>query len=1001
MKILGALLAVQKAMQLSQQVQSAIAEHDLAKCRGLIQAYLSGNRRSLMVTGLVIPQWLGIIDCLGHVSLHNEALAMAELAVQCAASVNAVDAYSIDALCALGIAQMECQQVTKALLTLEKAWDLLESSPLYNKPEFMLTVGCRLALVYAHLNQLDREQAILDKCHEIIVRTDYYNIDAEAALMIDVLYCHIYLIKNRYLDGSLVCEKVISIIHDRMLEDRPIYYKILVMNASIEKKLGHYIRYNKLISKAVQLAEENGDIQELLAYWNNLLDSYALLGKWEEMMLTLDHARTYLAQIGAAANSFNVCQMYMNVAAQLVNANMQDMANEICGHIEETFEGLLHNEELNQSRELLKLHFLRDYIRFHAGPPEEALHAMRTCQKKQEEVLGVDDVDTLQTRQLAINYLSIMGRYEEAFVEAEQVLKLRLESGQGNTVACGGTYQILAQLSYTLSRPEDAFLYAQKFFQLLDTHVYQIFSQFDEEAWKGFTAQYHDFLRKLIGWVIAESDGTGHAYWLDQSKMKALYSLVLKYKNILYDQEWRWKSRTYAVDQQTSLNEYYQLLKEKQSVIKSEQMLEHIRQKKRITQPLENKSTPAQLHPQSVDQLLGRLGLVTVIIDVVRYELNKDPAKPPENGYAAFVLTNSGIQLFDWGLKSDLEGIADDTLKYLLTYGAEQHIIDDHLALMRVMIDADSIVNQNTNLQRIVLNLDGGLLPQIPWQIVFPASNVFVVPTFTALEQSLSQESYATTQLVAFASPLTSNRESLVALRLTEPCLCSLKRSGKELREYTGSAATRETLISVVSPEVLHIAAHGAYSEKRNEFYMSCFFLTESGDMTQSDETAQGAVTILDIMQMDLRGTKLVVLESCDSAKGQYKEDEGVYDFIRAFFIAGAESVLSALWEASAFFSCVFIDQFYRAYFSDQNAQHAFAAAQKIVRQMKLDDIKDWYMSIKYEVEQLDNGAEICHEMEESIRQLVPDVEGCCFNKPVYWACYVLRTRSEFESALA
>lgn len=1006
MKVIIALKQVQRTKQLLQQVQSAIAEGNFDRCNGLIQEYLSDDRRSLMVTALVIPQWLAIIDCLNHVSLYHDALALAELAVQCTEMVNAIDEYAIIALCALGRTQMECQQETKALLTLEKAWDRLQRSPLYNNTGHMLTVGNELAYVCVRLNLLSRGQVILDKCRERVVKTDYYNKDIETALLIDMLYGHYCFVQNKYSDGTALCKKILSIIQAKKLEDSPVYYKALAMYGAFEKKLGHYVRYNELTLRAVTLAEERGDIQELQSYWNNLIDSYLLLGKWEQLLLTLNHTKTYLAKIGRAANSFNVCQMYMNVAVQYARNHMYDLANETCSYIDETFQDLLYNEDSHQSRELIKLHFLRAAVRFYSDPPEDAIHALKACQDKQEQVLGIDDVDTLQTRQFVIECLAKMGRFEQALVEAEQVLKLRLKSGQGNTVACGGTYQTLALQSYALSRPEDAFGYAQQFFRLLDTHVYQIFEQFDEKAWKGFTAGYHDFLHKLIGWAIVESDGTGRTHWLEQSRMKVLYSFVLKYKNILYDQEWGWKSRIYAGDQQASLNEYYQLLKQKQNYTESEEILEYIRRKISITTPLVDNNTQRLRFPISVDELLGRLDLETVIVDVVRYEANKNSSNSSETGYAAFILTHNGIKLFDWGLKTDLDGIVDDFLKYLSMYGADKDVINDRLALLRAMTDAESIVDINTNQKRIILNLDGGLLPRIPWQLVFPTRDVFVVPTFTSFEQSLSHDSHTTQQLIAFTAPLIGNHESVecpgaqIALRLTEPCLCSLKRSGKVLRAYTGSEATPEALAGVVSPEVLHIAAHGAYSEDRNEFQMSCFFLTGSGDMTQADEAAQGAVTILDIMQMDLRGTKLVVLESCESAKGQYKEDEGIYDFVRAFFIAGAEAVLSALWEVSAFFSCIFIDQFYRVYFSDQNAQKAFTVAQSIVRQMKMDDVKEWYMSIKCEIEQLENEEQICRSVENSIRQLVPDAEGYCFNKPVYWACYVLRTRHEFESAL-
>ena len=73
-----------------------------------------------------------------------------------------------------------------------------------------------------------------------------------------------------------------------------------------------------------------------------------------------------------------------------------------------------------------------------------------------------------------------------------------------------------------------------------------------------------------------------------------------------------------------------------------------------------------------------------------------------------------------------------------------------------------------------------------------------------------------------------------------------------------------------------------------------------------------GLLTAVEVADIDLRGTELVVLSACQSALGEPADGEGLLGLQRAFQVAGARSVVSSLWEVDDRATQLLMAEFYR-----------------------------------------------------------------------------------------
>lgn len=151
------------------------------------------------------------------------------------------------------------------------------------------------------------------------------------------------------------------------------------------------------------------------------------------------------------------------------------------------------------------------------------------------------------------------------------------------------------------------------------------------------------------------------------------------------------------------------------------------------------------------------------------------------------------------------------------------------------------------------------------------------------------------------------------ALAITE----ILKSNGLTVDTYIGADANEARLNGVRSPAILHLATHSyaapvkknhratnanllAHLGSRAMTYPSepsaSFLLLSGGGASLKKGLGEGVITPEKVLALDLEGTELVVLSSCQSGVGDVEAGQGAVSLARAFLAAGAERVVASLW---------------------------------------------------------------------------------------------------------
>ncbi len=145
----------------------------------------------------------------------------------------------------------------------------------------------------------------------------------------------------------------------------------------------------------------------------------------------------------------------------------------------------------------------------------------------------------------------------------------------------------------------------------------------------------------------------------------------------------------------------------------------------------------------------------------------------------------------------------------------------------------------------------------------------------------------------------------------------------------TGNQATKAALQAAKAPSILHLATHGFFLEQTSEagaaqatasgtpgiqfpFQIVNPLLRSGLALTGANLSKdRGILTALEAANLDLWGTRLVTLSACETGVGEVQNSEGVYGLRRAFFLAGAESLVMSFWSVSDYMTREIMTAYY------------------------------------------------------------------------------------------
>lgn len=347
-----------------------------------------------------------------------------------------------------------------------------------------------------------------------------------------------------------------------------------------------------------------------------------------------------------------------------------------------------------------------------------------------------------------------------------------------------------------------------------------------------------------------------------------------------------------------------------------------------------------------VDDLRRELGADEALVEFVSYADTGTASRR----YGAFVLNNSGtLQWADLGPASTVDRSVADLLQsardWSISVGGAEHAAaaasmktaDDALAELsaRVWRPVQALLGPQPAVRRLRIAPDASL-NLVPFEALpdsdgrRPLIDRFAIAYVPAGRDIMARApaGEASAPVVVVSPGARSRRnaqgaavgpefraESLAPLSAAAGEAADIRALVPATHVLTAANATEQHVKQLAAPLLLHVVGHGVVRDVvqngadcagppcvstgldpiARAMSLAAIVLEEAygRGRTSNDD---GLLTALELQNMDLRGTEMLVLSQCQMASGAPSVGEGVYGMRRAALIAGARTFVAPLW---------------------------------------------------------------------------------------------------------
>ncbi|MCE7981597.1 MAG: CHAT domain-containing protein [Caldilinea sp. CFX5] len=188
-------------------------------------------------------------------------------------------------------------------------------------------------------------------------------------------------------------------------------------------------------------------------------------------------------------------------------------------------------------------------------------------------------------------------------------------------------------------------------------------------------------------------------------------------------------------------------------------------------------------------------------------------------------------------------------------------------------------------------------------------------PSASALPLIQAQRNINQGRLVAFGNPDGTLPEATTEVQRIAQLY--------DVTPWLGAQATESQLLDqATQADIIHVAAHGVY-DALNPLYTRIELA--------ADAVNDGNLEVQEVYTLDLRGTNLVTLSACETALGQQSRGDELVGLTRAFFQAGAPTVMTTLWQVDDAATGALMVKFYEQLGAGETPAAALRTAQRAV----------------------------------------------------------------------